>query len=271
MMYSVSLKRKLVLTITLLFFLLTVMPEGAIAAPSVTIGSPSDGATVSGTVTIKAATLQTVRVEFYVDNSVKATVTTPSGGYLWPEYEYQWDTTAYGNGSHTITTTAYDSGGTSASAVITVSVNNGGGGGGGGGGGSTPGTGPGPTPTPGAPSSTTGDIFGRVVNSAWQTIPGTAVRIDATVMPTNPGGEFRFTQVHPAIYTIYYDAPGYIGQTQVVQVVSGIETRMPTVILSPVPGTQIGRPGAQPPSKSLRRRRGRRRGRRLRVRARRRR
>jgi hypothetical protein len=81
-------------------------------------------------------------------------------------------------------------------------------------------------------SSATGEIFGRVINSAGKTIPGTAIRINNSLMPTNPGGEFRFTLVHPGIYTVYYDAPGYIGQTQVIEVKAGATTRPPTVIIS---------------------------------------
>lgn len=80
--------------------------------------------------------------------------------------------------------------------------------------------------------ASTGEIFGRVVNQAGQMIPGTCIRIDATIMPTNPAGEFRFTLVHPGIYTIYYDAPGYKGQTQVVEVRAGQVMQSPTVIMS---------------------------------------
>lgn len=89
-------------------------------------------------------------------------------------------------------------------------------------------------------SGDTGEILGRVINPSGETIPGTVIRINASIMPTNPGGEYRFTQVYPGIYTIYYDAPGYIGQTQIFQILGGIENRPPTVILSPAPDSQIG-------------------------------
>lgn len=79
----------------------------------------------------------------------------------------------------------------------------------------------------------TGEILGRVVNSAGQPVPGTAIRIDSSVMPPNVAGEFRFTLVYPGSYTIYYDAPGYRGQTQEVVVRAGIVTRPPTAILFP--------------------------------------
>lgn len=78
----------------------------------------------------------------------------------------------------------------------------------------------------------TGEVFGRVVSEAWQPIPGTVVRIDNTVIPTSLSGEFRFTLVYPGIYTIYYDAPGYIGQMQVVEAKAGTVAEPPTVVMS---------------------------------------
>ncbi|MDI6892245.1 MAG: SpoIID/LytB domain-containing protein [Actinomycetota bacterium] len=90
-----------------------------------------------------------------------------------------------------------------------------------------------PTQCPTCVLSTLGEIRGRVVNQAWQTIPGTCIRINNSLMPTNPGGEFRFTRVHDGIYTVYYDAPGYQGQTQVIEVKAGSVTVCPTVIMSP--------------------------------------
>ncbi len=79
----------------------------------------------------------------------------------------------------------------------------------------------------------TGEILGRVLNNGGQTVSGVAVRIDQTVVPTNSVGEFRFTLVYPGTYTIYYDAPGYIGQTQEVVVRVGVTTRPPVVLLYP--------------------------------------
>lgn len=96
------------------------------------------------------------------------------------------------------------------------------------------------TPVAGVTTVGSGEIVGRVVNQAGQTIPGTAVRVNTSVMPTNPGGEFRFTLVHSGTYTVYYDAPGYRGQTQVIEVKAGQATRCPTVIMDPgiTPSTQ---------------------------------
>lgn len=79
----------------------------------------------------------------------------------------------------------------------------------------------------------TGEIYGRVVNQAGQAIPGTAVRVNNIVIPTNRSGEFRFTQVHNGIYTVYYDAPGYVNQIQEYITVTGGVTVCPTVIMTP--------------------------------------
>lgn len=76
-----------------------------------------------------------------------------------------------------------------------------------------------------------GEIAGRVINAQGATIPGTCIRINSSLMPTNPGGEFRFTLVRKGTYTLYYDAPGHKGQQQEIAVDGG-QTRCPTVILS---------------------------------------
>jgi hypothetical protein len=88
--------------------------------------------------------------------------------------------------------------------------------------------------SPGTRSASLGEIYGKVISATTRrAIPGTAVRINSSVMPTNGAGEFRFTLVHPGIYTLYYDAPSYRGQTQVIQVNGGVVTRPPMAIMSP--------------------------------------
>ena len=88
--------------------------------PSVSITSPVDGSTVSATVSVAASASDNVgvsKVEFYVDGALKGTDTTSP-------YGYSWDTTAAGNGSHTLTAKAYDAAGNTASASATVTVSN---------------------------------------------------------------------------------------------------------------------------------------------------
>lgn len=92
--------------------------------PSVTITSPSNGATVSGVTTITADASDDKginKVEFYIDGSLKKTDSSSP-------YRYNWDTTNYSDGSHTIKVTAYDTANQNRSRTITVTVNNGGGG-----------------------------------------------------------------------------------------------------------------------------------------------
>ncbi|MFX0061683.1 MAG: S8 family serine peptidase [Candidatus Hermodarchaeota archaeon] len=86
--------------------------------PVVTITSPSDGATVSGTTTITVTVTDedTLVPDIYIDST-----------YITTAYSYDWDTTAYADGSHTIYAEATDSGGLTGSDQIGVTVDNGGG------------------------------------------------------------------------------------------------------------------------------------------------
>ena len=96
--------------------------------PTVSISSPTSGATVSGTVNVAAtATDKTgiTKVEFYLDSALQIADT--SSPYAW-----SWNTVSSTNGSHTVMAKAYDVAGKTASASVTVSVSNGGSGGGGG-------------------------------------------------------------------------------------------------------------------------------------------
>ncbi|MDI6892142.1 MAG: CAP domain-containing protein [Actinomycetota bacterium] len=78
-----------------------------------------------------------------------------------------------------------------------------------------------------------GEIYGRVISGATgRAITGTCVRVNNCIMPTNANGEFRFTLVHTGTYTVYYDAPGYVGQIQECITVNGGVTTCPTVIMS---------------------------------------
>ncbi|MBI4744282.1 MAG: L,D-transpeptidase family protein [Actinobacteria bacterium] len=80
-----------------------------------------------------------------------------------------------------------------------------------------------------------GEIRGKVFSqSTLQPIAGTVVRVNDTVIPTNLGGEFRFTAVSQGYYNIRYDAPGHIFQNQEMIYVSKDNTaNVPDVILSP--------------------------------------
>ncbi len=93
---------------------------GDTTAPSVAISSPSNGNTVSGTVTVQAAASDNVgvaSVSFKVDGNQQAVDTTSP-------YSFSWNTTTVANGSHTLTATATDAAGNSASSSVSVTVNN---------------------------------------------------------------------------------------------------------------------------------------------------
>ena len=91
--------------------------------PSVNITSPSNGATVSGTVTIAASATDNVgvtKVEFYINNNKVGEDTSSP-------YEYSWNTTGYSNGTYSLKAIAYDAAGNSAVDNDTsVTVSNGG-------------------------------------------------------------------------------------------------------------------------------------------------
>ncbi len=100
---------------------------GDTTPPTTSITSPTNGATVSGTVNVTASASDNVgvtNVEFYIDSVLKGNDTTSP-------YSFSWDTTTYTNGSHSIFSRAYDAAlNVGQSTTINVTVNNGGGGGG---------------------------------------------------------------------------------------------------------------------------------------------
>ena len=96
----------------------TVTVANANTPPPVTITAPPNNATVSGIVSITAQTAPGVGwMNVYIDGAYLASS---------PPLTFSWDSTSVANGSHTISTNAYASGGTLAgSASITVTVSNG--------------------------------------------------------------------------------------------------------------------------------------------------
>jgi len=89
--------------------------------PTVTITSPPNAATVSGTVTVAATATDNVgvaNVGFYLDGLLQSTDTTSA-------YSWSWNSTSASNGSHTLTAVATDTAGnTTTSAPVTVTVAN---------------------------------------------------------------------------------------------------------------------------------------------------
>jgi hypothetical protein len=93
----------------------TVDNGGVNNPPTVTITSPSNGATVSGTTTIMVTVSdeESLTPDIYID-----------GTYVATSSAYEWDTTAYADGSHTIYAEATDSASQTGSDQISVTVDN---------------------------------------------------------------------------------------------------------------------------------------------------
>jgi len=90
------------------------------AAPSVSLTSPANGQTVSGTIAYAANAADdkgVARVLFYADSTLLATDTSaPYGGSL--------NTTTLANGTHTLRAVAYDASGLTATSQISINVQN---------------------------------------------------------------------------------------------------------------------------------------------------
>jgi hypothetical protein len=91
-------------------------------APSVSVGSPANGATVSGTTTVTAAATDSVgvqSVQFRVDGANVGAADTTS------PYSFSWNTTSVSDGTHRLSAVARDAAGnTRTSSDVTVTVDN---------------------------------------------------------------------------------------------------------------------------------------------------
>jgi subtilisin family serine protease len=89
--------------------------------PTTSITAPAAGATVAGVVNVQASASDNVgvtQVEFYQDGALLGADTTAP-------YSFSWNTRATSNGSHTLTSKAYDAAGNAGtSAPVAVTVNN---------------------------------------------------------------------------------------------------------------------------------------------------
>jgi len=89
--------------------------------PTVALTSPSNGATVGGIVTVTASANDNIRVagvRFLVDGVALGSELTTG------PYAAVWDTSAFSNGTHTLTAVARDAGGNTATGTATVTVSN---------------------------------------------------------------------------------------------------------------------------------------------------
>lgn len=94
---------------------------GDTVAPTASITAPANGATVTSTISVSATASDNVgvtKVEIYVDSALKSTLT--SSPYTW-----NWNTTTFSNGSHSIFAKAYDAANNvGTSSIINVTVSN---------------------------------------------------------------------------------------------------------------------------------------------------
>jgi len=95
-------------------------PPTDTSSPSVSINTPTNNATVSGTINITASAsdnVQVSRVDFFVDGNYKGVDSaTP--------YNYAWDSKTVSGGLHTLKAKAYDTSGLSAESSVTINVSN---------------------------------------------------------------------------------------------------------------------------------------------------
>lgn len=95
-------------------------PTPDTTAPTVSITSPTNGAVVSGTITISASATDNVgvtSVDFLIDNTLLGTDTAAP-------YSISWDTRTVANALHSITATARDAANNAGSHTISVTVGN---------------------------------------------------------------------------------------------------------------------------------------------------
>jgi hypothetical protein len=103
-------------------FTFSTASAGDTTPPSVSISSPANGATLSGTVSVSASASDNVgvaSVQFLLDGANFGAAITQA------PYTVSWDTTTTSNGGHTLTATAKDAAGNAAtSAAVSVTVSN---------------------------------------------------------------------------------------------------------------------------------------------------
>ncbi len=96
-------------------------PVADTTAPVASVGSPVNGSTVAGTISVAVSGSDKVgvtKVEWYLDATLKGSSSAASAAF-------SWDSTGVSNGGHTIAAKAYDAAGNvGSSANISVNVNN---------------------------------------------------------------------------------------------------------------------------------------------------
>lgn len=156
-------------------------------APTASITSPANRATVSGTITVTAAASDNVavtRVEFWLDGVLQGTDATSP-------YSWSWDTTTATSGGHSLFSQAFDAAGNmGSSSAVNVTVDN-----------------AGDTTPPSAPGNLTASPAKRKINLSWAAstddvgvIPGLArLERDRTVLPDRDRDDDELHQHWPRL------------------------------------------------------------------------
>ncbi|MDB5163684.1 MAG: hypothetical protein JWS12_301 [Candidatus Saccharibacteria bacterium] len=95
-------------------------PPSDSTPPKVTLTSPANGATISGSVNVAATASDNVgvtKVNFEVDGTQVSSITASP-------FTYSWDTSKVTNAAHTVKATAYDAANNTNTSTVTVTVNN---------------------------------------------------------------------------------------------------------------------------------------------------
>ncbi len=206
------------------------------AAPTVSLTSPLNGATVSGTTTVSASASDNVgvtKVEFYVDGTLKGSDTSSP-------YSVTWDTTTATNGNHTLLAKASDAAGNvGSSASVSVTVSN-----------SSDTTPPtvslsaspgGPTYTSAQTLTLTAAASDNVGVTKVEFYDGTLLKGTSTTSPYTVNWPITATDngTHPWI-TKAYDAAGNSTVSAALSLTVNIDTTAPTVSLtSPANGATV--------------------------------
>ena len=91
-----------------------------VAPPTVSISSPANGATMSGTISVQGSatsSLSITNVQFLVDSQQVSTASASP-------FSFSWNSATFANGTHSLTVNAFDSSGNMGTASISVNVNN---------------------------------------------------------------------------------------------------------------------------------------------------
>lgn len=225
-------------------------------APEVSIATPSNYQTVSGTININATASDNVgisKVEFLINSTIVSTDTTAP-------YEYLWNTTSISNGSYSLSAVAYDSeANAKISSAVAVTVSN-----------IIPTPPPysqssyytqasyyaqssyysqssyyaqssyqtpSPVPSP-TPAFSTGNITGVITSSSGSKISGayisTTISGAIKTFRSDTQGRYLIPRINPGNYTVRFQATGHNPKTLQINVTSG-QTTVRNITLQKLP------------------------------------